>query len=112
MSPPLTRLSNAIVHQEDAVSGLTTTSKLNAHRSEPSRPEDLAPAKSSQLHVQEHSQQAVSLSFAFDSLTQSLNVIMTDKNSGEVVRKFSYKSLAADVHKTEKLTGLLLDQLV
>gem|GEM_PF-3971688 len=52
----------------------------------------------------------VALSFAFDTVTKSLNVIMTDQGSGEVVRKISYTRLPSDVHQPSKLHGLLLDQ--
>jgi len=36
--------------------------------------------------------------------------VMTDKTSGEVVRKVTYKHLPQDVHQPNKLHGLLLDQ--
>jgi hypothetical protein len=38
----------------------------------------------------------VAMSFAFDVLSKSLNVVMTDATSGQVICKFSYKSLPAD----------------
>ena len=53
---------------------------------------------------------AIALSFTFDSITKSLNVVMTEKTSGEVVRKVTYKHLPHDVHQPNKLQGLLLDQ--
>lgn len=109
MSPPLTPLAHATAHPDDAVSGLTPN-KIEAHRPESKPTAVVPPVPSIQTTLQEKPQVTVSLSYAFDSLTQSLNVIMTDKNSGEVVRKFSYKSLPSDVHKAEKLNGLLLDQ--
>lgn len=109
MSPPLTPLAHATAHPDDAVSGLTPN-KNEAQRPETKPTEGLMPAKSIPTPLQARPQVTVALSFAFDSLTQSLNVIMTDKNSGEVVRKISYKNLPTDVHQSEKLNGLLLDQ--
>lgn len=58
---------------------------------------------------------AVALTFAFDSVKKSLDVVMTDRTSGEVIRKFSYTGMPPEVHQTDKLTGLvsglLLDQM-
>jgi len=109
MSPPVTLLPNATVHPDDAVSGVANN-KIESPRPESKPTETVEPAKSLQAPQQLKAQTAVSLSFTFDTLTQSLNIIMTDKASGEVVRKISYKSLPSDVHKAEKLNGLLLDQ--
>jgi hypothetical protein len=97
------------VHQDDVVSGVTPK-KLEALRQESKSLAAVSPAQSTPQPRPVQPQMTVALSFAFDSLTQSLNVIMTDKNSGEAVRKISYKSLPIDVHKAEKLNGLLLDQ--
>jgi hypothetical protein len=47
----------------------------------------------------------------YDIVTKALNVVMTDKHSGEVVRKISYTHLPTGVHQSDKLHGLLLDQL-
>jgi hypothetical protein len=44
-------------------------------------------------------------------VTKALNVLMTDKHSGEVVRKISYTHLPSGVHRSDKLQGVLLDQL-
>ena len=54
----------------------------------------------------------VAMSFAFDAPSKSLNVVMTDTVSGQVIRKFSYKSLPVDLHRSEKLTGYLVDKNV
>ena len=110
MTPPLTLLPNTIVHQEEMVRGVTL-SKLEEDRVQPKRPQSFIPVSSTQANIKEHPPTSVSLSFTFDSLTRTLNVIMTDKDSGEVVRKISYNSLTTGVHKAEKLNGLLLDQL-
>ena len=97
MSSPLTLQPIAPAHQDDAAGALlpiktkplTTPSRVN----EPS-----------------YSSNAVALSFAFDIVTKSLNVVMTDKTSGEVVRKIAFTHLPSDIHQADKLHGLLLDQ--
>jgi hypothetical protein len=53
---------------------------------------------------------AVALSFAFDSIQKTLNVVMTDERSGEVVRTFEFKHLPPHIHHTDLLNGLLLDE--
>jgi len=54
----------------------------------------------------------IAMSFAFDAASKSLNVVMTDTVSGQLIRKFSYTSLPVAVHQSEKLTGYLIDQNV
>ncbi len=53
---------------------------------------------------------AVALSFAFDSIQKTLNVVMTDERSGEVVRTFEFIRLPPNIHHTDRLNGLLLDE--
>jgi uncharacterized FlaG/YvyC family protein len=53
----------------------------------------------------------VSLSFVYDAVAKSLHVVMTDKTSGEVVRKMSYTHFPIGTHQAEQLHGLLLDQM-
>lgn len=50
------------------------------------------------------------LSFAFDSETKSLRVVITDQVSGEILRKIEYNAIPSDLHQSPKLHGLLLDQ--
>ena len=106
MPPVLPLPPNAIAHQEDAVHGMRDVKKLDP------KPVTKAPPKDPELKPPELSFQAgnVALSFAYDSQAKSLNIVMTDKVSGEVVRKISFKNLNSDVHQTAKLHGLLLDQ--
>ncbi len=106
MTPVLPLPPNAIAHQEDAVHGMRDVKKLDP------KPVTKAPPKDTELTPSELSFHAgnVALSFAYDSQAKSLNIVMTDKVSGEVVRKMSFKHLASDVHQASKLHGLLLDQ--
>ncbi len=50
------------------------------------------------------------LSYSIDRVQQSLRIVITDKNSGEVLRNIEFKSFPAHLHRTEKLSGLLLDR--
>jgi len=101
--------ANATVHLDDGVCGMTVK-KLSAQETGAKSKDANEFDKLVQAQSHAPLQVNVALSFAFDGLTQSLNVLMTDKNSGEVVRKISYKHLSTIIHKTEKLNGLLLDQ--
>jgi uncharacterized FlaG/YvyC family protein len=97
MSSPLTLQPIAHVHQDDAAGAMTS------HKHKP-------PALPAHTMAPSYASSAVSLSFAFDIVTKSLNVVMTDKSSGEVVRKISFTHIPSDIHQTDKLNGLLLDQ--
>ncbi len=106
MPPVLPLPPNAVAHQEDAVHGVREVKKQDP------KPVSKAPPKTSELTPPELSFHAgsVAFSFAYDSQAKSLNIVMTDKVSGEVVRKISFKHLSSDVHQASKLQGLLLDQ--
>ena len=103
MSSPLSLPPNAAVHQDDAVTG------MKAHKAiAPTAETTTEPSKAPELPIKANS---VALSFAYDIVTKALNVVMTDKHSGEVVRKISYTHLPTGVYQSDKLHGLLLDQL-
>ena len=111
MSSPISLPPNAAVHQDDAVTGIKTP--ISPTRATPvsilSSTYALAePSTQSEFMVKANS---VALSFAYDPVTQALHVVMTDKQSGEVVRKISYTHIPTGVHQTQKLQGLLLNQL-
>ena len=97
MSSPISLPTVAPAHQDDAVSKPTPNKPKTQTHTEPT----IEP---------NYSSNTVALSFAFDIATKSLNVVMTDKTSGEVVRKVTYEYLPHDVHQPNKLHGLLLDQ--
>jgi uncharacterized FlaG/YvyC family protein len=108
MPSALTLQPNAIVHQDDAVSGVKTH-KLQTPQP-PTVPTTKAaePKKAPEFNFKADS---LALSFAYDSVAKSLNIVMTDKTSGEIIRKITYKHIPPDVYQTDKLHGLLLDQL-
>jgi uncharacterized FlaG/YvyC family protein len=97
MPPVVSLRPSGSVHLEDAMSAIAN------NKSEP-------PATLATPVEQASSGNTVALSFAFDLVTRSLNIVMTDQSSGEVVRKIAYTRLPNDVHRTDKLHGLLLDQ--
>jgi hypothetical protein len=97
MPSPLSLPKIAPAHQDDVVGGMT-----------PGKPKiQTNPNPTIETAYLTNS---VALSFAFDIATKSLNVVITDKASGEVVRKMSYTHIPTDVHQPNKLHGLLMDQ--
>ena len=107
MSSALSLPPKAVVHQEDAVIGMKTQ-KLSSRKSQPSEPPRAPEPKLAPEFT--FKSDSVALSFAYDTLAQSLHIVMTDKISGDVVRKITYKHLPTDVHQVNKLRGLLLDR--
>jgi hypothetical protein len=55
---------------------------------------------------------AIAVSFAFDSIEKTLNVVIKDERSGEVVRTIEFTQMPTDIYRSDKLNGLLLDQFV
>ena len=96
----LSPITNAPIHLEDpvisAVPSLANTTPMPAA---PVTPQIRAPS-------------AIAMSFAFDSIAKTLNVVIKDERSGEVVRTIEYTQIPSDVHRSHKLNGLLLDQFV
>ena len=99
---------NAIVHQEDAVNGVKVHKLQTPVASTVSTPKVAEPRPAPEFNFKADS---LALSFAYDSVAKSLNIVMTDKTSGEIIRKITYKHMPPDVYQTDKLHGLLLDQL-
>jgi hypothetical protein len=93
--PPI---ASTPAHLEDPVmSGVTSLAKSPIPIASPSKPLTREPS-------------LVALSFAFDAVAKTLNVVIRDKRSGEVVRTIEYTRIPADVHQNDKLNGLLLNQ--
>ena len=108
MSSSLSLPLNATAHADDATSDLkaslvqpATTASDSAIHSQKLETFTEPPMKANN----------VALSFAYDIATKSLHVVLTDKVSGEVVRKMSYTHFPVGTHQTEQLHGLLLDQM-
>ena len=93
----LSLLATAPAHLDDAV--------ITAPQALPSTaPTVLPPAAAVR------SPSTVALSFAFDTVHKILYVVVTDERSGEVLRKIEYNQIPHDVHRPDKLSGLLLNQ--
>jgi hypothetical protein len=107
MSSALSLPPNAIVHQEDAVIGMKAHKPPTLKASTAAPPKAAEPKLAPEFNFKADS---MAMSFAYDSVAKSLNIVMTDKTSGEVIRKISYKHMSSDIHQTHKLQGLLLDQ--
>jgi len=109
MTSALSLLPNAIVHQEDAVIGVKVhkmpSPKASAAATASTQAPEPKPAPEFNFKTD-----SMALSFAYDSVAKSLNIILTDKTSGEVIRKITYKHMSLGLHQTHKLQGLLLDQ--
>lgn len=49
------------------------------------------------------------MSYSVDSTASAFTVKISNKSTGEVIRKLDFKGFSTDVHQTSKLTGSLLD---
>jgi uncharacterized FlaG/YvyC family protein len=108
MSSPLSLPPNAIVHQDDAVSGIKANKLQTPKASALTTSQAPEPQKAPEFNFKADN---LAMSFAYDSVAKSLNIVMTDKTSGEIIRKITYKHIPPDVHQADKLQGLLLDQM-
>jgi hypothetical protein len=108
MSSSLPLPLNAAAHTDDAVSGLKASLAKHASNANSSAINTHKPETLTEPSIKTSN---VALSFAYDTATKSLHVVMTDKTSGEVVRKMSYTHFPVGTHQTEQLHGLLLDQM-
>ena len=96
----LSPITTMPAHLEDSVmSGVTSI----AQTSTPAAPSNTQPTRASS---------SVALSFAFDAIAKTLNVVVRDERSGEVVRTIEYTHIPREVHRSDKLNGLLLNQFV
>jgi hypothetical protein len=49
------------------------------------------------------------LSYSVDATASAFTIKITNKSTGEVIRKLDFKGFSPDVHSTIKLTGHLVD---
>ena len=49
------------------------------------------------------------MSYSVDSTASTFTIKITNKSTGEVIRKLDFKGFSPDVHLTSKLTGTLVD---
>ena len=94
----LSPITTMPAHPEDPVmSGVTSIAKTST----PAAPSIPQPTRASS---------SVALSFAFDAIAKTLNVVVRDERSGDVVRTIEYKHIPTNLHSNDKLHGLLLNQ--
>ncbi|BDU55030.1 hypothetical protein [Limnohabitans sp. TEGF004] len=98
--PHLPPIASTPAHLEDPVISAVTSIA------------NTAPTPSASATSQAHAPSVIAVSFAFDSIEKTLNVVIKDERSGEVVRTIEYTHIPADIHRSDKLNGLLLDQFV
>ena len=98
--PHLPPIASTPAHLEDPVISAVTSIASTA------------PTPSASATSQAHAPSVIAVSFAFDSIEKTLNVVIKDERSGEVVRTIEYTHIPADIHRSDKLNGLLLDQFV
>jgi hypothetical protein len=49
------------------------------------------------------------MSYSVDSTASAFTIKITNKSTGEVIRKLDFKAFSPEVHLTSKLTGTLVD---
>jgi uncharacterized FlaG/YvyC family protein len=49
------------------------------------------------------------MSYSVDSTASAFTIKITNKSTGEVIRKLDFKAFSPEVHQTSKLTGTLVD---
>jgi len=98
-----------IVHQENvgkstylpsAQASLSETPVLESAK-------ETRPTHESKVNVE-----SVALSFAYDAVAKSLNIMMVNKKTGETIRKVSFNQIPTELHRTINLQGLLLSHMV
>jgi hypothetical protein len=49
------------------------------------------------------------MSYSVDSSASAFTIKITNKSTGEVIRKLDFKAFSPEVHLSSKLTGTLVD---
>jgi len=68
------------------------------------KPQEPAPQNSKKL-----TSDSTDMSYSVDSTASAFTIKITNKSTGEVIRKLDFKGFSPDVHLTSKLTGTLVD---
>jgi FlaG protein len=68
------------------------------------KPQEPAPQNSKKLTAD-----STDMSYSVDSTASAFTIKITNKSTGEVIRKLDFKGFSPDVHLTSKLTGTLVD---
>jgi uncharacterized FlaG/YvyC family protein len=109
MSPASSQPLNATVYQVDAVR-VKQKSQVSTGLTKASRPVEPPKPK---IELDPRLQlDNISLEFTYDAVSKSLNITVTNRDSGVLIRQISYKQMSANVYRTNAHQGLLLDQLI
>ena len=68
------------------------------------KPQEPTPQTSKKLTVD-----STDMSYSVDSTASAFTIKITNKSTGEVIRKLDFKAFSPEVHLTSKLTGTLVD---
>jgi len=68
------------------------------------KPQEPTPQTSKKLTVD-----STDMSYSVDSTASAFTIKITNKSTGEVIRKLDFKAFSPEVHLTSKLTGTLID---
>jgi uncharacterized FlaG/YvyC family protein len=68
------------------------------------KPQEPTPQTSKKLTVD-----STDMSYSVDSTASAFTIKITNKSTGEVIRKLDFKAFSPEVHLTSKLTGILVD---
>jgi uncharacterized FlaG/YvyC family protein len=68
------------------------------------KPQEPAPQSTKKLTVD-----STDMSYSVDSTASAFTIKITNKSTGEVIRKLDFKAFSPEVHLTSKLTGTLVD---
>jgi uncharacterized FlaG/YvyC family protein len=68
------------------------------------KPQEPAPQSTKKLTVD-----STDMSYSVDSTASAFIIKITNKSTGEVIRKLDFKAFSPEVHLTSKLTGTLVD---
>ena len=68
------------------------------------KPQEPTPQTSKKLTVD-----STDMSYSVDSTASAFTIKITNKSTGEVIRKLDFKAFSPEVHLSSKLTGTLVD---
>jgi uncharacterized FlaG/YvyC family protein len=68
------------------------------------KPQEQVPQSTKKITVE-----STDMSYSVDSSASAFTIKITNKSTGEVIRKLDFKAFSPEVHLTSKLTGTLVD---
>ena len=68
------------------------------------KPQEQVPQSTKKITVE-----STDMSYSVDSSASAFTIKITNKSTGEVIRKLDFKAFSPEVHLSSKLTGTLVD---